>query len=123
MASLHVFSSAAQCNRQVQATACALQVFTSIDGVIDKFKRQPVPPEIAQAAPVHQPDVYQQHPAAAAAAYPAAQPAAYPAAQYAAPAYNAGAYPNAQYAAYLQQQYQQPYAAAANGTHPSQGKS
>ena len=102
-------------------------MFTSIDGVIDKFKRQPVPPEIPQAAPVHQPDVYQQHPAAAApaaaATYQAAQPAACAAAQYAAPAYNAGAYPNAQYAAYpQQQQYQQPYAAAANGTQPSQGK-
>ena len=96
-----------------------LQVVSTIDAAIDKFKRNPVPPEMQAGAPQHQAP-YQQFPTAGATAVPGYEDpqAAYPAAAgatapYAGAAYNAAPYSQGQYGAYPQQPYQQPYAAAA----------
>lgn len=97
-----------------------LQVVSTIDAAIDKFKRNPVPLEMQAGAPQHQVP-YQQYPTAGSTAVPGAYQdpqTAYPAAAgatapYAGAAYNAAAYSHGQYGAYSQQPYQQPYAAAA----------
>ncbi len=97
-----------------------LQVVSTIDAAIDKFKRNPVPLEMQAGAPQHQAP-YQQFPTAGSTAVPGAYQdpqTAYPAAAgatapYAGAAYNAAPYSHGQYGAYPQQPYQQPYAAAA----------
>ncbi len=102
-----------------------LQVVSTIDAAIDKFKRNPVPLEMQAGAPQHQAP-YQHHPTAGATAVPGAYQdpqTAYPAtagatAPYAEAVYIAAPYSQGQYGAYPQQPYQQPYAAAA-----AQGKS
>ena len=97
-------------------------MFSSIDGAIDKFKKQPVNPEMQQAMPLHPQAAYPYPVAGAtAAAYPDPSYQAAPGgAQYAGAPYDANAYAGGQYAAYPQQ-YQQSYgAAAANGSAAAQ---
>lgn len=98
------------------------QVFSTIDAAIDKFKRQPVNPDMQQAVP-SQPAYPYPVAGAAAGAYPAPSYQA-AAAQYAGAPYDASAYAAGQYPAYPQQQYQQPYAASAsaNGAVATQGE-
>ena len=104
----------------------SLQVFSTIDAAIDKFKRQPINPETQQALPSH-PQAAYQYPVTNAAAYSdTSYPAAAAPAQYTGAPYDASAYAAGQYAAYPQQQYQQAYAptgsaAAANVPGASQG--
>ena len=123
--SLQVYSSVDGLIDKSKRLRISLQVYSSVDGLIDKFKRQPVPPEAQQAASAYQLP-YQQQPAAvpSASAYASTQTAYPPAnAQYAGVPYNAAVYPSAQYAAYQQPPaYPQAYAAAANGSQPSQGE-
>lgn len=111
------------------AATCMLQVYPSIDAVCNKFKAQPVNPELAQqaAAMASQYGTAYQQPAAppkaAATGYQHDPAYAAGAPQYAAGAYAAGPYANGQYAAHAQPGYAaQPYAAAAaNGAAPSNG--
>lgn len=97
-----------------------LQVFSTIDAAIDRFKRQPVNKDMQQAMPSQQ----QAYPysVAGATAGPYSDPSYQAAAQYAGAPYDASA--AGQYPAYPQQQYQQPYAATAvaNGAAAPQGE-
>lgn len=106
----------------VSQCSVLLQVYSTIDGAIDRFKKQPINPEMQQAMPSHPQPAYQ-YPATGTAAAPHPDPAYQAAAagpQYAGVPYDANAYASGQYAAYPQQ-YQQPYAAAAaNGTAAAQ---
>lgn len=97
--------------------AFEMQVVSTIDAAIDKFKREPIPPEM-QATASHHAAPYQPYPAVGSRAVLGDPQASYPAAAGAAAphvgaAYTAGAYANGQYGAYPQQQYQQPYSVAA----------
>ena len=93
-------------------TLLPVQVYSTIDGAIDRFKKQPVNPEMQQAMPSQHQPAYA-YPAAAASYPDPAYQAAAVGAQYAGVPYDATAYSNGQYAAYPPQQYQQPYAGAA----------
>ena len=98
-----------------------LQVYPTIDAVCNKFKAQPINPELAQQAAVMatQYGVAYQQPAAsskAPSAYPQdpAYGAAAGASQYSQAAYATNPYANGQYPVHAQPGYAgQPYAAAA----------
>lgn len=109
---------------------CMLQVYPTIDAVCNKFKAQPVNPELAQQASAMAAQYGAAYPHAAApskaasAGYQQDPTYAAAASQYAAGGYAAGAYGNGQYPAHAQPGYAaQPYAAAAaNGAAASNGE-